>query len=266
MAFVSPIRPRPRGDIWIADVARGVANRLTSHQAFEWIPVWAPQGDRVAFASNRDGAMDLYDKAVGTPEPERLLLKSDQRKLPTSWSADGTLLLFQQETAGSGWDLWALSLDGERRAFRLLDSPFNETEGSLSPDGKWLAYTSDETGEPQVYLRPFNRGATGLAEQAAGRSRRLSIDGGDQPRWRSDGKELFYMSADKKIMSLSHPSGPPFDDVRATPLVAVTPLRFIEPGYDVDASGQRFVTALPSPDATRPPLTLLLNWTSVRPK
>ena len=205
MAFVSLDPTSAAGDIWIADVARGFANRLTSHQAFEWIPVGAPQGDRVAFASNRDGAMDLYDKAVGTLEPERLLLKSDQRKLPTSWSADGTLLLFQQETAGGGWDLWALSLDGKPRAFRLLDSPFNEIEGSLSPDGKWLAYTSDQTGERQVYLRPFNRG--GLAEQAAGRSRRLSSDGGSQPRWRSDGRELFYLGSDQKILSLSHPSG-----------------------------------------------------------
>jgi len=149
---------------------------INQQKGFEYIPTpgmrfnmvpwmtWSPQGDRVAYASNREGVMDLFDQAVGAPEPERLLLKSGERKLPTSWSADGKLLLFQQETAGNGWDLWALSLDGERHAFPLLQSRFNETQGYLSPDGRWLAYTSDETGEPQVYLRPFARKVTGANE------------------------------------------------------------------------------------------------------
>jgi Tol biopolymer transport system component len=266
VAFVSVDPTTATGDIWIADLARGSASRLTSNDAYEWMPVWSPQGDRVAYASNREGVMDLFDQAVGAPEPERLLLKSGERKLPTSWSADGKLLLFQQETAGNGWDLWALSLDGERHAFPLLQSRFNETQGYLSPDGRWLAYTSDETGEPQVYLRPFARKVTGANEPVAGRSRRLSIDGGDQPRWRSDGKELFYMSTGKKIMSLSHPLGPPFDDVTAVPLFAVTPNRSFETRYDVVADGQRFVADLPADDASRPPLTLLLNWTRVAPR
>jgi Tol biopolymer transport system component len=266
VVFVSVDPGTLTGDIWVEDVARGFANRLTSHQAYEWMPVWAPQGDRVAFASNREGAMDLYEKAVGAPEPERLLLKSGERKLPTSWSADGTLLLFQQETAGNGWDLWALPLEGDGRAFPILTSRFNETQGSLSPDGKWLAYTSDETGEPEVYLRPFHRGATAAPEHVGGRSQRVSVAGGDQPRWRSDGKELLYMGADQKVMSLSHESGPPFDDVMATPLFTVTPIRSIEPQYDVEPDGQRFVVALPPPDESRLPLTLLLNWTRLAPK
>ena len=99
------------------------------------------------FASNRDATMDLYDKAVSGSDPERLLLKSDKRKIPTDWSRDGQFLIFEQEEPMSGWDLWALSMKGDSRPFPVLQSQFNEIHGAFSPDGEWLAYTSDETGD-----------------------------------------------------------------------------------------------------------------------
>jgi serine/threonine protein kinase len=264
VAFVS-VDPGPAtGDIWIEDVGRRIANRLTSHQAFEWIPIWAPQGDRVAFGSNRNGVMDLYEKMVGAAEQEHLLLESKERKIPTHWSNDGSVLLYQQETAGYGWDLWALLRDS-RRAFPLLQSRFNETQGALSPDGKWLAYTSDETGEPQVYLRPYPGPSTGVEKQVSDTSRRLSSDGGDQPRWRADGKELFYLGADGKVMALFDKNGPPFVDAAAAPLFAIAARRSADQQFDVSGDGLRFVAALPSEESVSP-LTLLINWSGVAPK
>ena len=99
--------------------------------------------------------MDLYEKSIDGSAPERLLLKSDKRKTPTDWSRDGEFLLFQQEDPASGWDLWALPMKGDRQPFPVLHSEFNEIDGAFSPDGQWLAYTSDETGGNQVYVRPF---------------------------------------------------------------------------------------------------------------
>ena len=129
------------------------------------------------FASNRDGTMDLYEKAVNGSEPERQLLKSDRRKTPTDWSRDGQFLLFDQEDPATGWDLAALPMKGDRNPFPLLQSEFNETQGAFSPDGKWLAYTSDETGGNQVYVQRFQwpahqRKATTLQPKVAHLGRR----------------------------------------------------------------------------------------------
>ena len=186
-------------------MASHITTRLTSHPGYDWIPIWSPDGDRVAFASNREATMDLYEKSIDGSAPERLLLKSDKRKTPTDWSRDGEFLLFQQEDLANGWDLWALPMKGDRQPFPVLHSEFNETDGAFSPDGRWLAYTSDETGGNQVYVRPFTgRQDTSGDRQGSSAMRRVSVDGGGhQPHWRSDGKELFYMGRDRKIMSVS---------------------------------------------------------------
>ena len=140
--------------------------------------------------------MDLYEKSIDGSAPERLLLKSDKRKTPTDWSRDGEFLLFQQEDPASGWDMWVLPMKGDRQPFPVVHSEFNEIHGTVSPDGQWLAYTLDETGANQVYVRPF----TGVQDnsgdrQRSGPRRRLSVDGGNHPRWRSDGKELLAFAS-----------------------------------------------------------------------
>jgi eukaryotic-like serine/threonine-protein kinase len=251
------------GDIWLEDLSRRVSTRLTSHPAYDWIPIWSPDGHRIVFASNREGTMDLYEKAVGGSEPERQILKSEQRKTPTDWSRDGQFLLFDLEDPATGWDLAALPMNGDRKPFAILQSEFNETQGALSPDGKWLAYTSDETGASQVYVQPFNGRPVG-GGSASSRKWRISGDGGAQPHWRSDGKELFYISLDRNIVSVPVKTGPAFEVGTAAPLFAST-LRLSSDStlseYDITADGKRFVITV-SDDRHPAPLTLLLNWTA----
>jgi eukaryotic-like serine/threonine-protein kinase len=254
------------GDVWFEDVASHMTTRLTFHPGYDWIPIWSPDGNRVAFASNREATMDLYEKSIDGSAPERLLLKSDKRKTPTDWSRDGEFLLFQQEDLASGWDLWALPMKGDRQPFRVLDSEFNESDGAFSPDGQWLAYTSDETGSNQVYVRPF----TGRRDNSGDRQRstarqRVSVDGGNQPHWRSDGKELFYMSLDRKIMSVSSKTGPPFDPGVATPLFD-SPSVSAAAGYDATPDGRRFLITTESDEQRARPLTLFVNWTTALKK
>jgi eukaryotic-like serine/threonine-protein kinase len=252
------------GDLWLEEVASHMTTRLTSHPGYDWIPIWSPDGDRVAFASNREATMDLYEKSIDGSAPERLLLKSDKRKTPTDWSRDGEFLLFEQENPASGWDLWALPMKGDRQPFPVLHSEFNETAGAFSPDGGWLAYTSDETGGNQVYVRPFTgRQDTSGDRQGSSPRRRVSVDGGDQPHWRSDGKELFYMSLDRKIMSVSIKTGPPFEPGVATPLFDSPS---VNQSYDVTPDGGRFlITTEPDEQRVRP-LTLFVNWTAALKK
>jgi serine/threonine protein kinase len=253
------------GDIWLEDVSRRIITRLTSHPSYDWIPIWSPDGNRIAFASNRDATMDLYEKAVSGSEPERLLLKSDKRKIPTDWSRDGEFLIFQQEEPMSGWDLWALSMKGDLRPFPVLESRFNEVHGALSPDGKWLAYTSDETGDEEVYVQPFT-GPVSISGNGRyeGGKKRVSANGGFQPRWQSDGKELFYVSRDRKIVSVSIKIGPPFEVGTATPLFASTAQDDV--AYDVTLDGKRFLMTTPSDEQRPVPVTLFLNWTATLKK
>jgi eukaryotic-like serine/threonine-protein kinase len=267
IAFVRGNPQSGAGDIWLEDVSRRVSTRLTSHPGYEWIPIWSPDGNRVAFASNREGTMDLYEKAVSGSEPERQLLKSDKRKIPTDWSRDGEFLLFQQEDPRNGWDLWALSMTGERMAFPVLTSEFNEISGALSPDGKWLAYASDETGAAEIYLQPFiGRAVTSGNDRRAGRKLPISTDGGAQPHWRADGKELFYISRDRKMMSVTIKTAPSFEVGIVAPLFATTIQGLVDQAYDVTSDGQRFLITTSSDERRLTPVTLFLNWTAALKK
>jgi Tol biopolymer transport system component len=246
------------GDIWVEDVSRRVMSRLTTDHSYDWIPIWSPDGGRIAFASNRDGAMDLYEKAVWTSEPERQILKSGKRKLPTDWSRDGRFLLFQQEEPGKGWDLWAMPMTGNRKPFPVLQSQFNEVLAALSPNGKWLAYASDETGSWQVYVQAFSADA-GAAARAKWR---ISTNGGMQPRWRADGSELFYVSLDRRIVAVAVSTGQAFEAGATTALFdSDAPFELDgHPEYDVTPDGRRLVMAIAGGERHPAPLTLILNW------
>jgi eukaryotic-like serine/threonine-protein kinase len=245
------------GDIWIEDVSRRVLTRLTTDRSYDWIPVWSPDGSRIAFASNRDVSMDLYEKAVRTSEPERQILKSGKHKRPSDWSRDGQFLLFQQEEPGRGWDVWALPMTGNRKPFPVVQSDFNETSAVLSPNGKWLAYASDEAGSWQVYVQAFSADA-GLATPARWR---ISADGGIQPRWRADGNELVYVTQDGRIVGVAVSTGKAFEAGATTPLFD-SDARFEFDGndYDVTPDGKRLVMARAAEGGNPTPLTLILNW------
>ena len=251
------------GDIWLDDRVRGVI-RLTSDPAFEWIPVWSPDGTRVAFGSNRSGTMDLYEKSVSGSEPERLLMASDKLKIATDWSRDGKFLLVQQAGPANGWDIWVLPLTGAKRAFPLLDSRFNELHGVLSPDGRWLAYVSDETGTSQVYVKEFSGDPSEGRNASAPRVKQsVSAAGGSHPRWRSDGEELFFLSGDRKLVAVPVKAGRTFTTGVPAPLfpVPIGDPYSAAPLFDVSSDGKRFVVMAPSKEPSPALVTLILNWT-----
>ena len=145
-------------------------------------PVWSPNGDRIAYCALVKGKWGIYQNLSSGSGTEELLYESDLPKSPMSWSPDGRRIVFWTQDPKTGSDLWVLTLE-DKKAAPLIATPFNETHGQVSPDGKWIAYSSNSTGRPEIYVQPFPAGS--------GRYQ-ISFHGGDWPRWRGDSKELFY--------------------------------------------------------------------------
>ncbi len=250
-------------DIWLLDLARDTSTRFTFHPAFDYNPVWSPDGSRVAFASLRDGPSNLYQKlSSGSADEEPLLKTGEGGKFPTDWSSDGRFVLYQASGPKTGYDVWALPLEGgalgTRQPFPLVQTEFAELQGQFSPgpEGapRWIAYSSNSSSLHQVYVQAFPK---------SGGKFQVSINGGIRPRWRRDGKELFYMTLDRRLMAVEvKTTGTTFEAGRPRELFqtrAVT-LSAESPVYDVTADGQRFLinTAL---EAEGPPaMTVWMNW------
>ena len=147
-----------RADIWLFDLMRGASTRLTFEEGNKYGPIWSPDGARIAFQSDPKGVFDLYSKSATGTGTEELLLTTPQSKTPTDWSPDGRFLLYRSGDSASGYDLWALPVSGEagkRKPFPVIQTNFEESDGQFSPDGKWIAYQSDESGRFEIYLQPF---------------------------------------------------------------------------------------------------------------
>jgi Tol biopolymer transport system component len=254
-------------DIWLRDLARRANQRLTTDTSVNGSPVWSPKGDRLVFRSDRGGApYNLYQKAASGTGQDELLLATGNGKYPSQWSRDGRFVVYSETDPKTRQDILVLPMEGgaDRKPISFLHSEFNETFGQLSPDGHWMAYTSDESGQPEVYVRPFPAGD--------GQSK-ISIAGGEQPRWCCNGKELFFDSADGKIMAVAvtavagpKPSFQPgaphalFD----APLYGLDDLVF---EYDVTPDGKRFLIDSPAAGAASvPPLTVVVNWDAASKK
>ena len=204
------------GDLWLRDLSRETTTRLT-FGAHNTSPVWSPDGAHIAFGSNRPasgqpladgyaGIFNLFEKRADGTGDMTVLLDSVAAKLPpgwkqpTSWSPDGQLIVFELLDPKTSYDIWAVPLNGDRKPRPLLQTEFQELEGQISPDGRWLAYASNETRRLEVYVRPLS---------AAAGKWQISTGGGSYPRWRRDGKELFYLSRDRKLMAVQiNSSGP----------------------------------------------------------
>ncbi len=174
------------GDIWIHDLSRGTETILTTDPADDNNPLWTPDGEWVVFASDREGQVGLFQKRADTPgDAEHLMTGSEGTVViqPTSWSADEQTLLFWETGGGPPADIGLLSMEGDRTSELLLQTEFRETAPAVSPDGGWIAYDSNETGESEVYVQRF----PGLGGKVT-----ISTDGGSQPLWSPDGRELFY--------------------------------------------------------------------------
>ena len=251
-------------DVWVADMEHGgTETRLTFDASSNQYPTWSPDGSRVAFGSNRKGTSGLYLRASNGIGQDELLLESTDAKFPTDWSRDGRFLVFYQRDAKTNEDLWALPLAGERKPIPLLRTDYRETQGQLSPDSRWLAYSSNESGNLQVYVQPF---APGWDKPMTGKWQ-ISTTGGVQPRWRGDGKELFYAALDRKLMAVEvRATAQGFD--RGTPQ-ALFELRATVGGGNADlatsyapsADGKRFLmTVAQGALGETPPLTVVVNW------
>ncbi len=231
-------------DVVLMDMARGTVTRLASEDS--GAGRWSPDGTRIAFSAGRTGILDLYWKIVGGG-PDEVLFASKEAKNLTDWSPDGKYILFSSQSPTTARDVWALPVDGaDRKPFPVAQTAAEETNGRFSPDGKWVAYVSDETGHAEIFVRPF---------PGPGPAVRVSTGGGQTPFFRHDGKELYY-TTEGQLMSVSvGMSG------KGTLNFGLPQSLFKFKGYVVpQTDGKRFLFLMPLGDVTRPPITVIVNW------
>ncbi len=248
-------------DVWTYDFDRDSLKRLTFDPAINADPVWSPDGKRIMFASSRSGLFRLYLKNVDGSEDEKLLpmaSSDDSDEYPTSWSPDIRNFLYERD--GEGPSLWVGELP-EMKTHVLLKGPENRKNGEFSPDGKWMAYTSNEGGKWEIYVTSFP-GLQGKWQ--------LSNNGGTQPRWRGDGKELFYLAADGKMMASPVTTGEHFDAGTPLPLFQANARQEVAGSelvmYDVTQNGERFLINTQMEKPERQAMMVVLDWSAVLDK
>ncbi len=247
----------PHWDVWLLDVERNTSTRLTYEQVRATFPVGSADGRSVIFGSPHGNEVGLYLKLANGAGDERLLLKSTAGdKYATSSSRDGRFLLYTVENPDTKSDVWVLPLQGDRKPIPFLNTEFNESSGQFAPDGHRVAYTSDESGREEIYVREFSLGSAHGSWDAAGKWL-ISNSGGTYPRWREDGKELFYVGSDGKLMAVDTSAKPAFKAGSPRPLFQLPPGSI---GGDVTADGTRFLIGVPVAQSASVPFTVVLNW------
>jgi Tol biopolymer transport system component len=246
-------------DIWMVDAARGMMTRFTSGSSAERMPVWSPDGSRLLFSSPRDGQPPrLFEKMVNGLS-EKLVFGSDLILQPTDWSLDGRFIVYGRRDSITQWDVWVVPGDaaGEQGTpIIYLQTPFNEHQAHLSNDGRWMAYASDQSGRWEVYVGAFP--ATASRWQ-------ISTNGGSEPRWRADGKELYYVTPDGTVMAAAMK----FDgaSARVTDTHTLFTARFglfgaemYRPVYTPVDNGRRFLANVVVEETAASPVTMIVNW------
>jgi serine/threonine protein kinase len=246
-------------DLATIDLARGLITKLTFDPAPDTSSAWSPDGTQVMFSSTRNGKFELYQKLSSGAGSDELVLRTTQGNLfVDDWSRDGKYVLYEADNGpGTKFDIMVLPMTGERKPFPLVQTSFTETHSTFSPDGRWVAYVSDESGRPEVYVQSF---------PASGGKWQISTAGGDQPKWRPDGKELYYLAPDRNLMAVPVTPSASFDagrpQVLFTTRMPATGITDDRNSYIPSPDGNRFLLTKLVDDLNAQPLTLVLNWAS----
>jgi serine/threonine protein kinase len=242
-------------DVWTYELQRESAQRLTFDPGFDVVPIWSPDASRLVFSSNRGEHVDLYMKNSDGAETEKVIVHDEFNKIPSDWFRNGEYILYTR-----GPDLWFLTLPALKGTL-FIKAASIVRNGQFSPDGKWVAYASNETGKWEIYVTSF--------PDARGKWQ-VSTGGGEEPRWRGDGKELFYISSDSKMMAVPVTIGANFDAGAPVALFQAVPRQPVSTNdqfvYDVARDGQRFLilTQVKRPESR--PMSVILNWSARLPK
>ena len=247
-----------RKELWLVDIARGTASRLGGAKNEELRPVWSPDGKRLLFSHDSQGPYDLVERSVDGSLADEAVLESPFDKLADDWSRDGKHVLYvysDPKTPG----LWVLPRSGDARPFFARGGTPFDHQGQFSPDGRWILFTSAESGRRQVYVRRFPEGTS---------KTQISIAGGNNPRWRGDGREIYFVSSDRQLMAVPwNPRGEGAEASVPTPLFVVSPYQLEHVlSYDVAPDGQRFLMITPPADEAPSSITVLLDRESEQVK
>ena len=247
------VSERGNRDIWLFELARGLRTRFTFDQAEENSSTWSADGEHLFFASNRKGGYDIYRKAASGSGDENTVEALDDYEFPLSSSRDGRFMLtVRAPTAAGSGDIWVFPLGGDRKPFPFLKTQFDEYPAVISPDGRWVTYASNESGRSEVYVTSF---------PVLGGKWQISTAGGSWPRWRRDGKEIFYLAADNRLMAAAINEQASAVDVGSVhPLFQLRARLNRRYMYDASADGQRFLVNTLVEEATEQPITLVVNW------
>jgi Tol biopolymer transport system component len=236
-------------DIWVRDLVRNVSSRFSFSDGDAVCPLFSPDGTRIAYTVNTD----MFEKAADGQGAETPLgPRSPELKIPSDWSRDGKYIAFADQAKGTNWDLWVLPTFGDRKPFPFLKTNFGELWPEFSPDARFLAYQSNESGRYEIYVQSF---------PGPGGKWQISAEGGLEPHWSPDGKELYFRSADEKIMAVPVTTGATFEAGTPKALFAthldtgLSRNRFVP-----SRSGDRFVLVATPARAAMAPTTVVLNW------
>jgi eukaryotic-like serine/threonine-protein kinase len=253
--FAIQVADAGHAQIWLYDSSDGSRSRFTFSQSYNVTPRWSADGTRILFGSNRTGLYKLYLRDTRGIGNDELLYQSKNSCIPAGWSPDNQYMIFSEIDGKTKWDLWVLRLGEQRKVFPFLVTEANESSARFSPDGKWVAYASDESGRPEIYVQPF------LAEKSG--KWQISTNGGFTPKWSNDGKELFYLAQDNQIMCSAVKLSPIFEFTGPKPLFAIRPnsVRRISgwnDTFETAPDGRRFGVHVAASAPTN--ITVVLNW------
>jgi Tol biopolymer transport system component len=241
-------------DIWMIDVTRNLRSRLTVDPEPDWSPVWSPDGTRIAFGSQRGATYSLRQKSINQASADETVLESQETMTPSDWSADGRFMAYSvAKTFPVRSDVWVLPLFGDRKPFPIAQTAFNEISAVFSPDARSIAYTSDEAGQPNVYVQPL---------QGDGAKQQVSRAGGGQAVWRADGRELFFIAPDGTLMAAPIDASGEFTAAPQALFPAIPPstLTILAPQFAATKDGKRFLVIARPDEASTAALTVVVNW------